>query len=142
MSTEPSGGLPPDRILVLNPSEISPRERERLETLGKNADDHCLVVAGALAMECAVQRSPDGQGVLVFQIVVGIPHAVLPFPTNGPLDARGNAAVGSRVQAAIGCAPDVRLIVRRDAFADHVRMELDRARMLHSIGVPPGGAQS
>lgn len=148
MSTEqPASGAQPSpapagQIFVLNPSEMTDLERSRLEAFGKNPDDYCLLLAGALNMQALAQQDQAGNVVILFQMVVAVPHAVLPFPLRGIMDAQGNTGAGSKAREAIGCAPDVRLLVRRDAFADHVRVELDRARLLHSLTSPPGGAQS
>lgn len=146
MSTEPENVPPPPapagQIFVLNPSEMLPHERARLEALGKNPDDYCLLLAGALNMQAVAQQAQDGQVVIIFQMVVAVPHAVLPFPLRGIVDAQGNTMAGSKAREAIGCPPDVRLLVRRDAFGDHVRADLDRARLLHSFSPSPGGESS
>jgi hypothetical protein len=137
MSTDPSQPGPAGQLFVLNPSEFAPHERARLEALGKEPDDYCLLLTGALNMQAVAQQDQSGQAVIILQMIVAVPHAVLPLPLRGIVDAQGNTLASNKAREAIGCAPDVRLLVRRDALAPHVQADLDRARMLRSIVVPP-----
>ena len=83
-----------------------------------------------------MQQDQSGHPIIVFHVVAAVPHAVLPFPLRGVVDAKGNTPAGSKARDAIPLAPDVRLLVRRDALAEHVRVEMDRVKLLRDMTFP------
>lgn len=144
MSTDPAAPPaqpqqpPAGQLFVLNPGEFTPHEVETLRAAGYSPDDFCLLLTSPLQMQAVAQNDASGQVVIVFQMVAAVPHAVLPFPLRGIVDAQGNTPTGSKVRESIPLPPAIRLMVKRDALAPHVRTELDRARLLHTLQQTPG----
>lgn len=104
---------------------LSVEERQTLLEASKNPEDYVVLAQYVGDVAMGVGRGPDGQPMVVMQIVIGIPYGVMPINPSGVLNIDGSQRADTRLQEGLPLPPQVRVVAAKTLLAEEVQQHIE-----------------
>jgi len=104
---------------------LSLEERQTLLEASQNPEDFVVLAQYVGDVAMGIGRGPDGQPMVVMQMVIGIPYGIMPITPSGVLNSDGSQRADARLQEGLPLPPQVRIVSAKSLLSDEVQKHIE-----------------